>query len=173
MKIREYTFYEAEPFLKFIEENIDKLAGKEIKRVYTDGVFGSITDTPVAFEFEDVCIVVEYFFYSDIKLTVTDPKTFYEDESFEYVRGARSVDTEASDWDKDMLFPYIGRSVKDAALERFSEEFEINGATGETRPDGGDYFKTIAVFFDNGMQFFICGQDAMDDGYMRLWDYDS
>ena len=60
--------------------------------------------------------------------------------------------------------------VADITIERFSEEFEINGTTGETRPNGGDYFKTITVHIENGSRFYICGRDARDDGYLDVWD---
>jgi hypothetical protein len=40
---------------------------------------------------------------------------------------------------------------------------------GGVRPDGGDYFKKITVQMENGKSFYICGEDALFDGYMDVW----
>ena len=59
--------------------------------------------------------------------------------------------------------------IVDIQVNRFSEAFECNGATGEMRPDGGDYFSTIRICLDSGGSLCLCGVDSITDGYVEVW----
>lgn len=49
---------------------------------------------------------------------------------------------------------------------KISEVFEINGVTGETCPDGGDYFGNVSLIMENKSVFKFGGCAALIDGYM-------
>ena len=59
--------------------------------------------------------------------------------------------------------------IKQITVDRFSHAFEINGATGEMKPDDGDYFSTIRIFLDNERVIGFQGCDAISDGYVYYW----
>ena len=55
------------------------------------------------------------------------------------------------------------------SLECFCDEYEINPSTGETRPEGGNYFREIAFNLDDGSRLKICAEDSLFDGYCDVW----
>ena len=59
--------------------------------------------------------------------------------------------------------------IVDYELESFHDEYEINPSTGETRPEGGDYFKQISFILDNDNKLCICAEDSEVDGYCDTW----
>lgn len=80
--------------------------------------------------------------------------------------------------DKDISKPnyncWIIDSLKDRKfidfdITRFSEEYEINPSTGETRHAGGDYYREIIFKLDNGKTLTIVAQDSLSDGYMDIF----
>ena len=170
MQITEFSFMEASPLLAFIEKHKEKIVGKEIKRFYSSSLFGGITDDPVVFEFDKFSLILHYFFYSDLTIQIVDPQLVHEDNSLNFLYRDIPESCNLRQYVDEIPFPYIGTKIVDITVQRFSEEFEINGATGETRPEGGDYFKAITVHLEGGKQFHICGEDAIIDGYMVVWD---
>ena len=170
MLIKEFSFMEASPLLAFIEKCKDKIVGKEIKRFYSSSLFGGITDDPVVFEFDEFSLILHYFFYSDITIQIVAPQLVHEDNSLSFLYRGIPESCNLRQYVNETPFPYIDVKIVDVTVQRFAEEFEINGATGETRPEGGDYFKVITVHLEGGRQFYICGEDAIVDGYMVVWD---
>ena len=61
------------------------------------------------------------------------------------------------------------RKIIDFEITGFSEEYEINPSTGETRPAGGDYYREILFKLDNGKILTIVAQDSLSDGYMDIF----
>ena len=59
--------------------------------------------------------------------------------------------------------------IVDYELESFHDEYEINPASGETRPEGGDYFKQISFILDDDNKLCICAEDSEVDGYCDVW----
>ena len=168
--IKTFSCTEAAPLIDFIEKHKSSLVGKSIHAFYSSNLFGDITDEPLAFEFDDFVLVLHYFFYSDITIQAIEPDLFHSDESLNFLYKDIEWSRNVRHYIQKIDFPYNNAKIVDISVERFSEEFEINGATGETRPNGGDYFRTITVHLENGQQFHICALDAMADGYVRVWD---
>lgn len=187
-----YDFTEAEPLLRFIDENRDKIIGQHIRGFYSVGLFagysdfynmtenepddwvfytllsGGETDCPIAFRLDDFCIVVEYYFISELGLYITDTDSLISDLSLNFLFKDIPESSALSYNLKKTEFPYTDKEISDIQIERFSEEFEIDPSTGETCPDGGDYFSTITVTFTDNERMHIHGGDADDDGYMFM-----
>ena len=167
--IKTFSFTEAAPLIDFIEKHKNSIVGKSIHAFYSSALFGDMTDEPLAFEFDDFILVLQYFFYSDITIRTIEPNLFHSDESLNFLYKNIEWSRNVRHYIQKIDFPYNNAKIVDISIECFSEEFEINGATGETRPNGGDYFRTITIHLENGHQFHICALDAMADGYVRVW----
>lgn len=165
-----YSFMEATPLIGFIEERKKDIIGKPIVKYYSLTLYGCMSDEPVAFEFEDLTIVLFYFIYSNLTLRILDPHLLHANPDLNFLYKDVPESRNVRHYLEEREFPFVGCKVADITIERFSEEFEINGTTGETRPDGGDYFKAITVHMENGSRFYICGRAAMYDGYLDVWD---
>ena len=76
---------------------------------------------------------------------VIDNETYHKDESLNFLYKDTPESSKICHYMPEQDFPYIGCKIVDIEIERFSEEFETNASTGETRPDGGDYFKEIIM----------------------------
>ena len=164
-----FEFYNAEPLLSFIKQHRDRIIGQHIRHFYSSALFGGITDTPIAFELDNYSVIISYFFYSDMDLYVVDSQSLRNDLSLNFLYrdtpGSRNVRYSISENE----FPYIGEAITDIRINRFSHEFEINPSTGETRPDGGDYFSVITIVLSSGQEFNICAADTFFDGYVEIW----
>lgn len=162
-----FSFLEAEPLIRFVEDHRDRIIGNTIRGFYSTAYFGDLSASPVAFSLDGFDLIVEYFLYSNLRLTVAAPETVQNDPclSFLYKDHRHRMPLHA-----DEEFPYVGCRIADIEVERFSSAFEINPCTEETRPEGGDYFRTITVHLDNGTKFYISGMSAVYDGYLSVWD---
>ena len=171
MKIAEYRFMDATPLLNCIDKYKSDIIGRPIKAYYAMYSYGCMNDQPIVFQFDHIAIAVFYFFYSDLTLYTFKPEQLTNDPSLSFLfeddpeRASDCYPLAKED------FPFIGCRIADVTVERFSEEFEINAATGETRPEGGDYFKKITVHLEDGRRFYICADDAISDGYIEIWDH--
>jgi len=165
-----YSFCEAEPFLCFLEENKQHIAGQKICNFYSGAGWGGLSESPLVIELEQFSIIIHYFFYSDIHIHVVDKETVQQDRSLNFLWRDIPESRNVTEWVRPIDCPYIGSVIVGIKVERFSTAFEINPSTGETRPDGGDYFSTITVLLDDGGAFYICAADAVCDGYVEVWD---
>lgn len=161
-------FTEAEPLLRFLESNRDKIVGNTIRKFYSTTYFGDLTAAPVAFSLDGFDIVFEYFYYSDLHLHIAASGAVDNDHTLAFVYEGKTYRPSYHVCEED--FPYLDRQITDIEIARFSHAFEINPCTEEMRPEGGDYFSTITVHLDNGEHFYISGMSAAYDGYMSLWD---
>ena len=164
-----FEFYNAEPLLAFIKQNRDRIIGQHIRHFYSSAPFGEMSDTPLAFELDDYSIVLSYYFYSAMDLYVVDSQSLRKDLSLNFlyrdIPESRNLRYRIS----EVEFPYIGQAITDIRLVRFSHEFEINPSTGETRPDGGDYFSVITIVLSSSQEFNICAATTICDGYIEIW----
>lgn len=151
----EYRFTEARPFFAFIEGCRDRIHGQRINTFYaSEGGFDMFVAGGLAFDLDDFSIVINYHFYSDIRITITD----------------KGKVKEVDKWLREEEFPYIGHVIDAIELKRFSGEIITDPATGAFRPYGGDYFTTITVHLDGGKQFYICAAPSICDGGTEIWD---
>lgn len=166
----DFEYTEAKPLMECIEQYKDKLIGQRIKHYYRDNRTGT-GEAPAVFIVGDMAIIVSYFRYSWISVTVVDKEDFDADSSLNFlykdVPESRNLRYDEYQYD-DMGF--INGSIKNITVERFSDEHETHPSLGGVRPKGGDYFGTITVQMSNGKEFCICGEDALLDGYMNVWE---
>ena len=166
---KRFDFYNAEPLLKFISQNRDRIIGQHIRHFYSSLPFGGMSNTPLAFELDDYCIIISYYFYSDMTLHVVGSKDLQNDLSLNFLYKDIPESRNLKQWVHEEDFPFIGQAISNIRIHRFSHEFEINPSTGETRPDGGDYFSVITVALSTGQEFNICAADTICDGYVEIW----
>lgn len=171
-----YSFTEATPLLKFIEENKKYFIGSELKYLHVEywPELGrrSLTDIPIVLEFENYCIVVNYLIYSDMELIIGKREELLKDQDFECSLNIRNhmQDYYSEEFELGIKKELIENcKIVGIQVDRFSEAFECDGATGEMRPDGGDYFSTIRFCLDSGVVLCICGVDSITDGYVEVW----
>lgn len=168
--VHTFTFTEASPFISFIENHKNCIVGKCIKAFYSLNPFGQCTDEPLAFEFGSFVLLLHYYYYSNLTVNIIDSALFHSDETLHFLYRDIPESRNVHHYIKKRDFPYIDQKIADIAVEQLSEAFEINAATGQTRPDGGDYFRKITVQLENGKCFYICAADAEFDGYLEIWD---
>ena len=170
-----YEFLEATPLIDFVEENKSKIIGHTLAAFYMD-IWppvgrSQISDMPMVLELDDYCLVVNYLIPSNMELAIGQ-KEEIEQEEYYWIMNQRNVVRNffGEEFGLDKMKGLIeGHIVERIEIKRFSEEFEINGSTGETRPDGGDYFSTIRIVLDSGIAICFCGADAISDGYIEVW----
>ncbi len=110
------------------------------------------THTAFSIEFKDFVIEIDYRFYSEISLEIYDREMYFN---------AYMSDVER---DEDLSELY-GHSINRIIVERFSDQFEADGASGAVRLAGGDYFKAIILVIGQ-KGFRVCPEDASVDGWM-------
>ena len=164
-----FEFNNAEPLLAFLKQYKDRIIGQHIRRFYSSVPFGQMSETPLAFELDDYSIVISYNFLSTLEFYVTDSRSLRNDLSLNFLYRDIPESRNVRQWISEEAFPYIGHAITEIRIDRFSHGFEINPSTEETRPDGGDYFSTITVLLSSGQAFSICAEDAVFDGYVRIW----
>ena len=168
-----FDFTEAEPLLRFIESHSKEIIGHAIKSFYIDiwPMLGrdDISDEPVVLEMDNGCIQFTYLVYSDLTITVGSIDEIRQDYRVDGVMKRRDRIKNYFDYDGSVKKEDIeGRTVINITVDRFSHEFDYN-IQGDLRPEGGDYFSTIRLHLDNGMCLCFCGEDAIMDGYVRVW----
>ena len=171
-----YSFTEATPLLQFIEENKTSIIGSTLKYLHTEywPEHGerNLSENPVVLEFTDYCIVVNYLIYSDMELVIGKKEEIVNNQDVAYIVNIRNKihDYYSEEFDRGINKELIENcKIVDIQVDRFSEAFECNGATGEMRPDGGDYFSTVRVCLDSGIVLCLCGVDSITDGYVEVW----
>ena len=168
--LKKFEFTDATSFLAFLDEKIDKVIGQKICRYYSDGFFNSFACGPVVFELENFSVIIRYSFYSDITIYVVDKEMVINDKSLNFLYKDTPESSKLETWvHEDEEFPYVGNTIEDIHVKCFSQEFEINPSTGETRPEGGDYFSTITIYLENDKEFYICAASPMCDGGIDVW----
>ena len=170
---RKFEFKTWTEFSAFIEENKGKVIGKAIDGFYCNCMLTKnylFSDEPIVFVVGDMCICILYYSLSSITLYTFSRKDCGMDVPSDFLfenapedDGPRYYIPPCDD------LPLCGVPISDITLRKFSHEFEINASTGETRPDGGDYFSTIVCDMENGKILCIRAEDAMFDGYVDIW----
>lgn len=169
--MKEFSFLEATPLINFIEKNKNKIIGNTIRKFYSSSYFGDLSSQPIAFSLDGFDIILTYFYYSDLKINIVESGAVQKHPDLDFLHeGAPSVYKPTYTAMEDEFFPYANCKISDISIERFSKAFEINPVTEEMRPEGGDYFKTITVYLENGKKFYISGMSADYDGYVSVWD---
>ena len=164
-----YVFYNAKLLLSFLDQHRSKIVGQHIRHFYSGAPFGETSDVPVAFELDDFSIIISYYFYSDMTIYIIDTQMLKDDLSLNFLYKDVPESCKLEEWVREEEFPHVGQKILDIRIKQFSHEFETNPATGETRPDGGDYFSVITVVLSNGEEFHICAADSICDGYIETW----
>lgn len=168
--VRKVEFRYRHEFLDFLAENKDKIIGNCIKGFYNGyGVYDALIDDPLALVFDTFCVVIEYFFWSDITIYIVDRATFEKDPSLEFIYKDVVGLSISFPQEKDEAFPLCGVPIKRVSLSPFTNEFYTNVARDIVRPEGGDYFREIKIELENGQALCICAEDPISDGYCRAW----
>lgn len=161
------NFIEAVLLIDFISKNKFKFVNQKIKGVFTStsGFFSSdkvcMADTPAILLIGDYEIVINYMFYSDIKIMISPLIDSIVDYEKEY-KICNLLKCKYWLQPKEL-------EIEDIEITRFNDEFCINPADDETRPQGGDYFSVIALKLKDGKRLCICAEDGSSDGYMDIW----
>ena len=117
-------------------------------------------------EFDSIAVKIDYFFFSDLSIHIIDKESFYKGEWTSELLGWHQVPSDQFPYEKDEDMSHLeGQPITEFIVERFSDEFEIDGSTGCVRPAGGDYFASVYLMLGN-TGFRICGNDSMADGSM-------
>ncbi len=165
-------FTEAEPFIEFIERNKQSILGHTLVQYCSDWWPVNrkwITDEIIILEMDDYCLAFSYLIPSDIEITIGTKKELESDKN--YVEMLHIKQHLRSFFEDDPYYNETkhlieGCKVVGVEVERFSKEFECNCYTGETRPDGGDYFNVIRLFLDSGTTLCF---DGYGEGYTEFW----
>lgn len=171
--MKKYHFTEAEPLIKFIDDNRNVIIGSTLKYLHTlywpfRGRI-SYSEKPVILEFDDFCVVIKYFVYSDIEIMVGTKEELIVDNDLLFNVSDVFVDYYGEEFENGVEKELLeNRKITDIKIDRFSEEFEFN-IHGDTRPAGGDYFDTIRICMDSGLSLCICGAEAIMDEYVGVW----
>ena len=160
---KEFEFETAQELIDCLEKNKEYWQGKKVTAFYRDSLSSSWTDDCVAFLLDKYVIILNYHFLSLAYGEIVPKEKFLADINNggwgKYSWGELALRNE--------LF-FIGEPIRKIKIGRFSREFEINASTGETRPQGGDYFGEILITLDSGRVLRIVAEDAEFDGYMDI-----
>lgn len=174
MKIFDFT--EAEPLIAFFEANKDNIIGHNLNRLdmqfWPEIGWPVNSDEPVVLELDNCFVEINYLVPSDIEIIVGTKEEISQNKDVADIINIRNlvVDYYAEEFERGVKKELIENcKITGIEIERFSEAFECNGATGEERPEGGDYFSTIRLQLDSGISLCFCGADSLFDGYIDVW----
>ena len=170
--MKEFRFDEATPLIEFIENNKHRIVGQTLQffhnafwpDLYRENV---MSDEPIIIELDDYCLLINYLLLSDITFFIGSKEEIIQLYGAERIMTLRDKIHDFFDYGvrKDLI---EGRKIIDIGVERFSHAFEYT-IQGDERPDGGDYFSAVKFFLDSGLILCIRGDDAISDGYVRVW----
>jgi len=150
IEVKTYT-----SLMEYFTEVLNLLGKTKIKKVLGSPASFDLSDQEIYIIFEDGrCLVISGF--------LTSLGQFELQSEFHYWEYVVVEPYELKDLGKVLNGHYF-RRVK---AVKFSEGFEINGVTGETCPDSGDYFGTVSLIMENKSVFKFRGCEALIDGYM-------
>ena len=173
-----YAFYTATELVSFLEKYKQYYEGCTLKYVsanlisFKNPLRHHITDEPVIFQIDDICVAVDCYFPSDMRICAGNL-----DEFAEVVPEYRIIDMLKNENNTELCgfmdFPEIenikNRKIVSIDVEHSTEGFCINESNDTFRPDGGDYFNTVTITLDSGVRICIRGADASYDGYTTIW----
>jgi len=171
MNFRKYEFQTWTELNDFISVNKAQLIGRKIDEYYCyGGCMNMGSAEPIVLVIGNLCVCLDYLFLSSITIHTFSKETFKSDISLNFLykdtccsrnlRFAIMLDEE---------FPLYDFRIEDISVDKFSHKFEINSSTGETRPEGGDYFSVIKFHMENEKKLCICAADAICDGWVDAW----
>ncbi len=179
MSDKDRFFYEAGTLIQFFKDHTQRIKTEKINGIYlldtvpykktSHGIDVFEVSKPVILEFDTIVANITCFYYSEaIIRTMTIEEFEHIQKRSEWIRGLLTMDEMIDRYQafmegEKMVFPYS--PIKDLYLERFSDEFEIDWESGETRPAGGDYFKTV-ILRSEDYGILISGEAAEEDGMM-------
>ena len=160
---KEFEFKTAQELIDCLEKNKEYWQGQKVTAFYRDLLLSGFTDGVIVFVLGEYSIVLGYHFFSDLYGEIVDTQIFFSDmENKHWEKYSWSELASSSE------YFFINQTIQKIEIGRFSREFEINASTGETRPQGGDYFGEILITFDSGRVLRIVAEDAIFDGYMDI-----
>ena len=173
--MKKISFTEWMPLNDFIDKNKDKIIGHTLKAFYTyywpETGRCSSTDDPVFIETDEFCIVIHYLIPSDLTIEVgSKEEVLLNNDCRDLIEFNRS----GNDYYQEEFGDGIkkddieGRIINRIEVSRFSSAFECT-PQGDMRADGGDYFSTIKLCLDSGIDLCFCGADSICDGYIEIW----
>ena len=142
--------------VKYFNDNFDFIKNQKINFAQSNGGFKDNDDS----YFTDQYFYVEFENGYKFKCSTL----FYSLGEFEI-----SKDILKPNYDCWIIDSLHDRKIIDFEITGFSEEYEINPLTGETRPAGGDYYREIHLKLDNGKTLTIVAEDSESDGYMDIF----
>ena len=156
-KIDELRYFDTRQELeRYFNDNFEFIKNQKITHCQTGGGYHLEPDFCVS----DDYLYIE--FKNGYKLKCST--LFYSSGEF-YIGN----NIEQPEWEPWIIHSLIGRKLVDFEIIKFSEEYEINPSTEETRPAGGDYYREIIFKLDNGKTLTIVAQDSLSDGYMDIF----
>ena len=166
-----YVFRFRQEFQSFIDTYKNDLIGKSINGYFNYGGHYTLTnDGPVVLWIGSKCIILNYFFLSDVVIDVVPYNDLENDPKISFIYfGELDESSYRYEMVLDETFPLYNVPIKDITLDGFTEKFEVNAATGDTRPAGGDYFSTIRLIMADNRKLCLCAEDAESDGYIDTW----
>lgn len=173
--MKEYSFDTLAPLLAFIEDNKKYFLNATLKNVYTDLGDSNVpfhshsTDESIMFLMDDIYLIVDYYIPSDITIKIAILDEVKKDKRLSHLLTCDADDEPTGFMDRPQKSDLQNHKIVSFGVEQFSNSFIINPVDDSERPDGGDYFGTVFVELDNGVQICICGADAYSDGYMKVW----
>ncbi len=178
MKQMEFTFTEATPLIRWLDEHRDRFIGHRLERIYSPSSLfrGDGTETseyPAFLVLDDICLCVDYLVISDLRILTADPGDFTVEEESRDKYGMKDVYFHQTLPEEDEVWTSwnplrfgMGQKITDVRVDRFSEGFE--DWEGELKPDG-DYFATLRIVLEDGTTLCMQGEMPIDDGYLDIW----
>lgn len=176
--MKEYHFDTATPLLEFFEENKELYTNRPLKRMFSDMGFyvpfrAMMSEKPIGFLIDKTCIIIDYYIPSSMTLRIATLEEIQNDKTLNWMlKSYKEVEDEET---HPLLMSHVplkdmkDHKISSIEVERFSDDFTIEPIEDTKRPAGGDYFGTIKLVLDNGVEICFCGADALYDGYIQLW----
>lgn len=164
---QEYYLTTYSEISEYLKNMISDDENKQIKYIFTNGPlmwrdidnakrYSLDSDIYIVFD-NDSVLRIDYKFYSLVYI------------SHMWIQNLNIREKEFNNDEFKLDLDCKNSRIDGMKIERFSEEYEINPASGTIRPDGGDYFKNIIFELSNGKQLCICAEASENDGYCDIW----
>lgn len=154
MKIKRYSFNSAKQLISFITKFENDIKKEKLIDIYLHK--SGMTDEPIVLVFEKISIIIEYYWLSDIDITIVETNDFYNDTSLNFIY----KDIPESRNIKHHVQKIKKKSYTDVLLDKIVVKNDLPKT---------DCFTDITFCLSNKLNFSLCGGTKDDDGYMYIF----
>jgi hypothetical protein len=152
--MKRYKFTSAKQLISFMTKIENDIKREKLIDIYLNNTV--MTDQPIVIVFEKTSIIIEYYWLSNIEITVVETDDFYNDTTLNFIY----TDIPESKNITHSVQKIENKSYVDIFLKMIVVKNDLPKA---------DCFSDVTFYLSNESNFSLCGGSKDDDGYMYIF----